>query len=145
MRYLVVLLGLVAALSAAGCQTAPASPPEPAQVQLGEAFTLAAGQDAAVSGEALKLTFDQVLEDSRCPKRVECFWTGQARLAVLVQQEGRAPVSVEFNTNPAPGQNNQEATIGPYAIRLISLDPYPETPAAIPVDDYRAVLIVDKN
>ena len=145
MRYFVLLLCLMATLVATGCRTAPAAPPEPAQAQLGEAFTLAGGQGTAVSGENLTLEFDQVLEDSRCPKQVECFWTGQALLTVLVQREGQAPVPVEFNTNPAPGQNKQQANVGAYTIRLISLDPYPETPATIPLDDYRAVMLVNKN
>lgn len=139
------LLSLAAAVIATGCHAAPAAPPEPVQVKLGEAFTLAAGQDASVVAEALNLKFDQVLEDSRCPTRVNCFWTGEARLTVLVEQDGRAPVSVEFNTNPAPGQNKQEAKIGPYTIHLKSVDPYPETPTAIPFDDYRVVLLVNED
>lgn len=54
-------------------------------------------------------------------------------------------MSVEFNTNPAAAQNVQEAKSGPYTIRLLALDPYPETPAAFPVSDYRAQLLVVKE
>ncbi|MFZ0834764.1 MAG: hypothetical protein WAM92_17170 [Mycobacterium sp.] len=101
MRYYVLLLGFMATLAAAGCQAAPAAPPAPAQVELGEAFTLAAGRSANIVGEPLTPEFDQVLEDSRCPRQVNCSWTGQA--------------------------------------------PYPESPAATPFGDYRAVLLVSKN
>jgi hypothetical protein len=140
-----VLLFLTAILVVSGCQTAHAAPLDPAQVALGEAFTLGVGQEAAITAEPLRLKFDQVLADSRCPRRVNCFWTGEARLTVLIELEGREPASVEFNTNPAPGQNKQEAKTGPYTIRLPALDPYPETPATIPVSDYRAVLLVVKE
>lgn len=145
MRCAVGLLGLVVAVAVAACQTAPAAPPDPARVDVGEPFTLAAGQSATVDGQVLKLRFDSVLSDSRCPKLVSCFWTGEARLTVFVEQKNHEPVPVEFNTNPAPGLNKQEAQAGPYEIRLISLDPYPQTPANIPLDEYRAVLRVDKN
>ena len=85
-------------------------------------------------------------KDSRCPRQVTCVWTGEARLTVLVDLlDGRGPVPVEFNTNPAPGQNKQEAKMGPYTIRLLSLDPYPETAAAMPQSDYRAGLLVVRD
>src|SRR3954471_18664758 len=102
-----VLLGLTACLLAVGCQTAPAAPPHPAPFQLGETFSLAGGQDAIIVGEELRLKFDGVLTDSRCPSQVECFWTGEARIAVLAQPRDQEQVTVEFNTNPAPGLTKQ--------------------------------------
>ena len=77
---------------------------------LNEAFTLGGGQDALIPGENLRLRFTDVLEDSRCPTQVECFWTGQARITIAVQPEGDGSTTVEFNTNPAPGQTVNEAT-----------------------------------
>jgi hypothetical protein len=147
MRYLHrVLLCLAAILVVSGCRSATADPPNPAQVKLGEAFTLGLGQDATIAGEPLRVKFDQVLEDSRCPRKVSCVWTGEARLRVLVDaMDGHAPTAVEFNTNPAPGQTRLEAKTGPFTIRLLSLDPYPETPEAIPSSEYRAVLRVVKD
>jgi hypothetical protein len=86
-----------------------------------------------------------VLEDSRCPTTVECFWTGQARVTVTVTHAQHATSTVEFNTNPAPGQNKQTVDVGDYTIDLQSLDPYPETPdAAIAFDEYRVTLLVRK-
>jgi hypothetical protein len=113
---------------------------------LNEALALAGGQDGLITSERLRLRFAEVLEDSRCPMQVECFWTGQARIAIAVQPEGSGSTTVEFNTNPAPGQTVKLADVGQYSIELQSLDPYPQTPDdPIAFDDYRATLMVRKR
>jgi hypothetical protein len=113
---------------------------------LNEPFALAGGQQALIPSEKLRLRFTEVLEDSRCPTRVQCFWTGQARIAIEVQPDSVGPTTVEFNTNPAPGQTVNKSTVGPYSIELQSLDPYPETPDhPIAFEDYRATLVVRKS
>jgi hypothetical protein len=137
----VVLLGLVLT----GCnidQPARADVPE---FNLNEAFTIARGQEGLIPSEKLRLRFAEVLEDSRCPTQVKCFWTGQARIAISVQPDGSTATKVEFNTNPAPGQTAKVAEVGPYSIELQSLDPYPQTPDAIAFEDYRATLMVRKR
>jgi hypothetical protein len=60
-----------------------------------------------------------------------------------VQPEGTEPTTVEFNTNPAPGQAAMHAAVGQYGVELLSLDPYPQTPEApIRFEDYRASLVI---
>ena len=135
----------MACLVATGCQAAPATRADSAEPHLGEVFTLGAGQDATIDGEGLRVKFGQVLADSRCPRQVNCFWTGEARISVLVQQRDAEPAAVQFNTNPAPNQNKQIEKIAPHTIELRSLDPYPETPAKIPFAEYRATFLVNKE
>lgn len=136
-----VLVGLTL-MSCRIDETARADVPE---FNVNEAFTLAGGQEALIPSEKLRLRFAEVLEDSRCPTQVECFWTGQARIAISVHPEGSTDTKVEFNTNPAPGQTVKVADVGPYSIELQSLDPYPQTPDTIAFDDYRATLLVRKR
>ena len=112
---------------------------------LDEAFTLAGGQDGLIPSEKLRLRFAEVLEDSHCPTQVDCFWTGQARIAIAVQPEGSGPTMIEFNTNSAPGQTVKVREVGPYSVELQSLDPYPQTPDAIAFEDYRVTLVVRKR
>lgn len=116
--------------------------PDNATAQLGHEFVLAGGQDAMVDGAGLRLKFDRVLDDSRCPKRVSCVWTGAARIAVVVTPDGQQPTTLEFDTNPAPGQTHLTDTVGGYTVELRSLDPYPETPGTIALPDYRATMQV---
>lgn len=128
-------------LFAAGCQVASA---DPVAVGLDRDFTLGGGQQASVDG--LRVRFADVLEDSRCPARVACFWSGQARLTVVAQSEGDPPTTVEFNTNPAPSQGVSSGRAGEYTLTMRSLEPYPQTPDdATPFEDYRLTLSVAKG
>ena len=135
----VLVLSGSALLSCHAGEPARADVPE---FGLNQPFALSGGQEAVLPDEKLRIRFTDVLEDSRCPTQVNCFWTGQARIAVSVQPDGAEPTTVEFNTNPAPGQTVEEATVGRYRIELQALDPYPQTPDDIPLPDYRATLVV---
>lgn len=111
------------------------------EVLLGDVFTLQQGQEAVIRSEDLHVRFDSVLEDSRCPTQVNCVWSGQARIAVAVWRDQEEPVTLEFNTNPAPGENQQTLTHSSYTIRLESLDPYPQAPEqSMEQAEYRATL-----
>ncbi|MFG1931855.1 hypothetical protein ACGFK1_14565 [Mycobacterium sp. NPDC048908] len=126
-----------------GCHAAEPARAEGPGAALNHPFSLGGGQEALIPSDKLRLTFTDVLEDSRCPTQVECFWTGQARIAVSVQPDGAGATNVEFNTNPAPGQTVKEATVGNYRIELQALDPYPRTPDdPIEFADYHATLVV---
>jgi hypothetical protein len=135
----VVLVGL----ALTGCHVDEPARADVPQFNVNEPFTLGGGQDGLLARDSVRLRFTQVLEDSRCPTRVECFWTGQARITVSVQPESSASTTVEFNTNPAPGQTVKIAEAGQYRIELLSLEPYPQTPEEpIAFEDYRASLVV---
>ncbi len=137
-------LTLAAALM--GCQVSREAAADPVDFTLGKEFTLGGGQEAASSADNLHVRFTEVLEDSRCPTAVECFWTGQARIAVEVQPGGQPSTTAEFNTNPAPGQTAQTARVDDYTISLKSLEPCPRTPdAPIAVGDYRATLLLRRQ
>lgn len=137
-------IAVMVVVTLAGCQPSHKAAAEPAQYDIDEAFSLGGRQHAVIRGQNLELEFSDVLEDSRCPEKVECFWTGQARIGVRVWGHGvDAPITVEFNTNPAPGQTKKSATVDGYTIELKSLEPYPQTPDdSIPLEDYRATLVV---
>jgi len=139
-------VAMVLAVVLTGCQQAQEARADDVEFHLNEVFVLAGGQDAVIADEKLRMRFDEVLEDSRCPAQVECFWTGQARIAVDVQPASSTPTRATFNTNPAPDQNVQTAQVGAYVIELISLDPYPQTPDdTFDLEQYRATLEVHKS
>ncbi len=138
--YVFACLGLV--LLAVGCAGQRGGE---TAVLLGDTFTLGYGETAVIQTEDLQFTFDEVLEDSRCPTQVQCFWTGQARLVITARQGDAAPVSLEFNTNPAPNENLQTISFGEYRVDLQSIDPYPqEADKSIELADYRVTLQVNK-
>ena len=99
-----------------------------------------------MTGDTLDLRFARVLEDSRCPELAECFWTGQARIAIVADSDDGVPMTLEFNTNPAPGLTVPTAQVGDYSVTLQSLDPYPQTPEdRIGFADYRVTLVVHRD
>ena len=141
-------VGLAAAvlmLALTGCQSHQAQA-DPIETGLDQEFSLHGGQEATISAANLSLRFTDVMEDSRCPKQVECFWTGQARIGIVATQAQAEPTTLEFNTNPAPGQTRQTVEVGDYTVVLKSLDPYPQTPDdATTLADYSATLLVRKT
>lgn len=83
-----------------GCAGAPeAGVPEGAEVRL------ALGQTVFLEGTGLSITFVDVLEDSRCPQGMECFWEGRIlallRIGeediVLALQPSKLPVKVPLS------------------------------------------------
>src|SRR3954453_9585316 len=129
-------------LALTGCHADEPARADVPEFSLNEPLTLSGGQDGLIARENLGLRFAEVLEDSRCPTQVECFWTGQARIAVAVQPAGGDSTTVKFNTNPAPGQTAQVADVGQYRIELLSLEPHPQRPDSVPFAAYRATLEV---
>jgi hypothetical protein len=139
---LVAVLGV----ALAGCQLNREARADPLEFALDQEFVLSGGQEAAIRGENLVLRFSEVREDSRCPTQVECVWSGQARIALAVRPPVGEPTTVTFTTSPAPSQDNLTAEVGGgYTIWLRALDPYPQTTAAIPFQDYRATLAARKR
>lgn len=139
-RHLILLVLLWTLI---GCSSGSSRPME---ILLGDVFTLGQGQEAVIQSEDLHVRFDSVLEDSRCPTQVTCVWSGQARIAVAIWRSQEEPVTLEFNTNPAPAENRQTLTYSSYMIRLESLDPYPQSPEqSIEQSEYRVTLQISPN
>jgi len=137
LRVMTPLLFLAACAS--GGSNAP-TPPTPA---LNEEFTLAPGQTAAVNGTNLRLTFDRVSEDSRCPTDVNCFWEGDAVVVLRVRVEGEETTREVHTQGGASRSRNARA--GDYVVTLVRLEPAPRSTGAIEPSAYRATLRVGRG
>ncbi|MBK8900648.1 MAG: hypothetical protein IPM53_05680 [Anaerolineaceae bacterium] len=138
-KQIACLFCLAAGLWLRACHT-----PEPSPVQLDQSFTISINQPAQFAEKGLSLTFQDVLEDSRCPSNVQCAWAGQARISIRVSQTGQAPATLEMNTNPPLEQD--VVTYGDFQIQLLALDPYPEEIGQhIPAKRYEATFLVTDN
>lgn len=101
---------------------------EPASAQhavLGEAFSLCYAEQVSISSERLSLTFEQVLEDSRCPKGVQCIWAGRVRILLGIEQDGAAPAKLELDTDPRYESGHAAAYQG-YTVALSGVSAYPQ-------------------
>lgn len=129
----------VAVVMLASCGTSPTTP-RPASV--GDRFTLAPAQTALVEGTGLRVTFESVSADSRCPVDVTCVWEGDAVVVLTLRPAAGAPARPELHT---AGRYPQEADAGDYRVRLVDLAPVPRASASPAPGDYRATLLVTRR
>ena len=133
------LPSFVALMLLASCATSPSAP---RVVSLAERFTLAPGQTAEVEGTGLRVTFESVSADSRCPVDVTCVWEGDAVVMVSVQATGSARLQHELHTS---GRYPTEADAGDYRVRLVEVAPAPRSGASPAPGDYRVTLLVSRR
>ena len=128
---------LIAAVFAAACNGGPT---QPDRVPSGQPFDLRVG-DAALTTDDLRIRFDTVRSDSRCPLDALCVRAGEAVIALTVGRAGEIPVGRELDTTPA----RSSTTHLNFTITLSSLAPYPRSDRQIQPGDYMATLVVRTN
>ena len=124
----------------AACASGGATAPTPA---VNEEFTLAPGQTAGVKGTNLRLTFERVSEDSRCPVDVTCIWEGDAVVVLKVKVDAEE-VTREVHTQGGEPRS-RKAPAGDFVVTLVRLDPAPRSSAPIEPSAYRATLLVARE
>ena len=106
-------------------------------VETGSQFELKRGQQANVAGTTLRLRFDGITADSRCPEKVQCVWAGNAAANLRIMS---AEKSVTLNTGIEP----KSTTIDSYTINLVDVKPAARQ-GGIGADDYRVILEVKRR
>ncbi len=97
--------------------------PGDVEADLGQEFSLAIGQKAIITGEDLEIRFEEVSEDSRCPRDVVCVWEGRVA-CVLEITRGGVPEEI---TLTQPGLTDQPAREYHQGyIFTFNVEPYPE-------------------
>lgn len=139
-RYVAFFL---ATLFLAGCgwmAGAPASDPPPLRVARGEAFWLSIGQTAHAPDGAM-LTFEAIVEDSRCPADVACVWGGVASVSV-VPSEPNVRYRVPDTLSTGDLREGDHSQIGPF--RLLDVRPAPRADGPAPAPEaYRGQFIIE--
>lgn len=125
----ICLLGIATISTLRACNTANANEKAQAttKIVLGQPFELGLRKSATVPAQHLKVTFERVVEDSRCPSDVDCFWAGQATVAVRLESSGRrvktlgtANLTVQGSGSVMPKSVRK---IGPYWVKLVEVAP----------------------
>jgi len=107
---------------------------------IGRPFELAPGETVTI--EALRIGFDGVGEDSRCPAGTQCAWAGDAAAAFTLE---RAPAAAEHPTLHTNGRFARQTEYETFVVRLEDLKPYPKDGVTIAPGDYRATLVVTRR
>jgi hypothetical protein len=103
-------------------------------------FVLPIGATALVDQGELRITFMEVVEDSRCPTDVTCVWEGNGKIALELVHSG-IEVAVGINTTLDP----LTAEFRGYLVRMIDLDPLPISERPTDPSQYRATLRVTRE
>ena len=127
-------LFIVAVLAVCACS---GSPTQPDRIPAGQPFELGVGQTAAMT-DGLRIRFDTVRSDSRCPMDALCVRAGEAVIAITLSLPGEAAIGRELETVPARSQTSYSR----FTIALVQLQPYPRSDRQIRPADYVATFRV---
>lgn len=130
-------VGAFGLLVAAGCGSAEQSS-RPALVS--GRIELRVGESRPVPGTSLRIRFDAVSEESRCPAKVVCIWEGNGQIKLRVQRPA-GDTTIALNTNSPPKQ----ADLDGITLALERLTPEPREPGPVPASDYRATIRVTQG
>ena len=86
----------------------------------------------------LRIAFEGVAEDSRCPEGVVCVWAGNARAHFSATDRRGQRVEFDLNTGVQPRAHR----FGGYTIKLEKLVPHPNVNRETKVDEYVATVFV---
>jgi len=103
--------------------------------KLNQKFKIKYEQEVQIVPEGFAVKLDSVM-DGRCPRGAECFWAGNARIVLSVNN-----TSVSLNSELEP----KEGSFKNYKFEMISLSPLPSLKNPVPLKDYVAELIISKN
>ena len=123
------------AVLALGCGGKSTEPEVDANVTLVSAPTeidIRYGEEVAVAGSVLKVTFASVAEDSRCPADVVCVWQGNAGVQLGVRMGMGPTFPLRLNTTVEP----RDAQWQDLRFTLLEVRPYPRTDTPSTVEDY---------
>ncbi len=130
----------VAALALVACGTSVTA--ETATFSAGLPFTLKAGEQAHWADQNLRVGFDGVLSDSRCPKGEQCVWAGDATVRVWFQQGSGLRQTRELHTASGALQG---APVLDQVLRLVRLDPIPVKSRTIDKSEYAATFLLSRG
>jgi hypothetical protein len=108
------------------------------QLVPGEPRRLRLGQTAENLSEGIALSFESVVEDSRCPEGARCVWEGNARV-VFRFETPRGAGSLELNTS---SRFERELSRFGWVVRLVDLAPAPRADSAVAPAEYVVAVAV---
>ena len=131
----IVIVVAVAAMMAAACWN-PTAPDAVAGVP----FDVKVGSTATLD-DGLRIRFDAVRADSRCPMDAQCIRAGEAIITVSMTMSKGSPETREMRTDAT----GSKITYADHSIELTALAPYPRSTQTIEPREYVATFVVQKQ
>jgi hypothetical protein len=108
---------------------------------LNQEFGIMLGDTVWIQDELLRIDFQRVVEDSRCPEGVTCVWAGNAKVALRVMKARRSSQTMMLNTMLNPKQGSYRG----YEVRLVKLEPPRKKGVRLRRREYVATLVVTRK
>ena len=108
---------------------------------LNQEFEIKLGDTVWIQDELLRIDFQGVAEDSRCPEGVACVWAGNAKVVLRVMKARKRPAAMMLNTMLNPKQGSYRG----YEVRLVKLEPPRKKGVRLRKREYLATLIVTRR
>jgi hypothetical protein len=103
---------------------------------------LAIGQSVTVPNTKVTVSFQEVVEDSRCPTGVTCIWAGDAAVKISIKTTDGSASSYTLHTD---AQSGRAAEHEGYRVELLTVTPHPSGDSPPRRQDYRITLSVEQK
>ena len=113
---------------------------KPGDLVLGDTAVIKIHETLTNTANGISILMDSVLNDSRCPVDVECVWAGNAKVRFFFKSN-IDEIKFSLNTTLMP----RDTAINGYKISLLYLLPFPISTHSIPLDEYHANILIQKN
>jgi hypothetical protein len=123
------------------CPLACASNPLGQTPTQGGPIVLAPGDSRRIPDTDLTISFESVVEDSRCPTGVTCIREGDAAVLLRLEKPGSPPSAPTLHTS---GPSAGEIVYDGVTIKLVDVKPYPAADRKPRPDEYRVTLLIRK-
>lgn len=107
--------------------------------QSSQEITARMNRDVKASRSKIKVRLVAV-EDSRCPKDVDCIWAGNAKVTLKLTSSKGKSQTVEINSN----LDAKSVKFEGYEITLGDVSPYPASNIRIDPNGYTAKIVIKK-
>lgn len=136
-----VVMGLLALAGACSESTSPEEQRFDALVATPTELTLRVGEEKAIGGSVLKLSFGRVLEDSRCPIDAICVWEGNAAVEMGIRAGMGPTIPLRLNTTLEP----HAAAWNGVLVTLLEVAPAPKASEPTRPDAYSVKVRVEAD
>jgi len=143
MKNLTYLILAVTLLLMTSCDTKKAQEEDTGSynnVQFDAPFKMTQKKGVQFENDDLKIIFDNVSEDSRCPEGTTCVWEGQVKVNLTIKtKNGSEQIEI---LRKGKQKENAIQQIGEHTIYLMAVNPYPKDGEKIAQEDYKITMVV---
>lgn len=112
-------------------------------VDINEAFELDYRATKEFEDGNLSITFENLVEESRCPADAICIWEGRAVVEIKVQEEEEVAMYILATSNSMNGDSLLTFQHNNYEVKLLGVWPFPGVlpgPGPVTNEDYNVEL-----